>query len=156
MSSWCKFLWTWSKKHHRPAVHHSLPFRLVVRLHAPRRLDQCQERISALQFKSVPIWKRTLYPRESTLRSTNELLWHLQNCWFGSAQRRVEMWTLLLLGRSLQCRLGKEQWVAFYYILCILTRTHFYHFHAALISSNLKSFDLELVGKLDEVKLLNL
>ena len=55
MSSWSTLLSTWLQEIHHPAVHHSLPFRLAVRLHAPQRLDQCQYGISALQLKSVPI-----------------------------------------------------------------------------------------------------
>ena len=131
MQSWSTFLCTWLQENHHPAVCHSMPFRLVVRQLAP----QYQDWISALQFKSVPTWKWTRYLRESTLRSTNELLWHLQNCWFGSAERGVGMWTPLLLGRSLQCRVEKGRWIGSHYTLFILTRNLPFHSSAHLVNT---------------------
>ena len=146
MSPWSTFLWTWLQEHHHPAVCHSLSFRLVVRV--LQYFDQGRYHASAIQFPSLPIWKRSLDLRESTLRSTNELLWHLQNSWFGSAQRGVGMWTSLLLGRSLQCILGKRQWVN-PDPKCFLAVLKFVN------SSNLAILDLELLGKLDVVKFLD-
>ena len=147
MSSWSTCLWTWLQEHHHPAVYYSLPFWLAVRqlaaLHQRGQHSTALRQIAALQhitalqlksvLKSVPISKWTLHTRESTLRSTNELLWHLQNCWSGSAQRGVEMWTSLLLGQYLQCRVEKGRWVGFHYFLCILTRRLSCHSHACKI-----------------------